>query len=59
MSDTVKSYLYKFVNLLVAIFCVALVVVGQKTIGYAHLLLELIGLAGLLIQLSLYNRRFQ
>jgi hypothetical protein len=39
--------------------CLGLVVVGQLTVGWPFLLLQLLGLAGLLTLLGLYNRRFR
>ncbi|MFV0379283.1 MAG: DUF6903 family protein [Anaerorhabdus sp.] len=48
---------------IIAVICflasVALVVIGQKNIGYDGLFLELIGLTGLIIMLYLYNRKFK
>ena len=37
--------------------CCALVVAGQRTIGYAGLWTMLLGLAGILVCLYFYNRR--
>jgi hypothetical protein len=42
-----------------ALFFMALVIGGQRHIGYAGLGVMLIGLAGLLAQLWLYNRQYQ
>ncbi|TDW20046.1 hypothetical protein EDD63_1154 [Breznakia blatticola] len=36
-----------------------MVIVGQKHIGYAGLLVQLVGLCGLLGLLYLYNRRYK
>lgn len=41
------------------VVCVALVVIGQKEIGYAGLGKQLLGLAGLLGLLWAYNRQYR
>lgn len=38
--------------------CVVLIVVGQRTVSFAHLGLMLLGLAGILVLLYLYNRSY-
>ena len=43
----------------VFIVCLALVIMGQKNISAAGLGMELAGLAGLLVLLYLYNRRYK
>ncbi|MBY7142854.1 hypothetical protein KFZ56_07235 [Virgibacillus sp. NKC19-3] len=40
------------------LFCMFLIVFGQQTVGKVYLLLQLIGLAGLLFLLWNYNRKF-
>lgn len=50
------------VGILVAIIfcvCIALVVIGQRNVGLQGLLRELIGLAGLVALLWLYNRQYR
>ncbi|MCI5700780.1 MAG: hypothetical protein MR308_10475 [Lachnospiraceae bacterium] len=50
------------VGILVAIIfcvCIALVVIGQRNVGLQGLLIELIGLAGLVALLWLYNRQYR
>lgn len=37
----------------------ALVCIGQSQIGYAGLAMELVGLAGLLVLLYLYNKKYK
>lgn len=39
--------------------CVAVIVVAQQTVGWAPLGLMLLGLAGLLLLLGIYNRRYR
>lgn len=55
MSDITKNLM------LIAIFIISMVLifVGQKNIGYVGLATELIGLAGLLAVLFIYNRRYK
>lgn len=55
MNNKVKN----LIMVIVAIICLALIVVGQKTISVSGLVKELVGLAGLLVILYLYNRRFK
>ncbi len=45
--------------LIVAILCVVLVVIGQSMDGWGALGIMLAGLAGLLVLLALYNRRYR
>ncbi|MBD1223857.1 DUF6903 family protein [Virgibacillus halodenitrificans] len=40
------------------LFCMFLVINGQRTVGKLYLLSQLIGLAGLLFLLWNYNRKF-
>lgn len=59
MNDYNKKIL---VGILVAIFfvvCIALVIIGQRNIGWNGLLMELAGLAGLILLLWLYNRQYK
>lgn len=39
--------------------CLALVIAGQKTVGLEHLLMQIIGLAGMLALLYSYNKKYQ
>ncbi|MBO3091266.1 hypothetical protein J5F27_04940 [Schleiferilactobacillus harbinensis] len=55
MSTKVKIIM----NVVLFILFMALVIGGQRHIGYAGLGVMLIGLAGLLAQLWLYNRQYQ
>lgn len=55
MSSTVKNIIMG----IIAIVCLALIVVGQKHIGASGLIMELVGLAGLLTLLFLYNKRYR
>lgn len=55
MSNTVKN----IIMLIVFIISIALVIVGQRHIGVPGLVKELVGLAGLLSILYVYNRRYK
>lgn len=48
-----------FILLIIFIVSFILVVVGQKNIGYSGLGLELLGLAGILSVLCIYNQRYK
>lgn len=41
------------------LLCMFLIIYGQRTVGKLELLLQLIGLGGLLFLLWLYNRKFK
>lgn len=55
VSNVVKN----IILLVVFVVCLALIVIGQKNIGATGLMMELIGLAGLLVLLYLYNRKYK
>ncbi len=44
---------------IVFIVCLALIIIGQKNISASGLVMELVGLVGLLTLLFIYNRRYQ
>lgn len=44
---------------IVFIVCLALVIIGQKNIGVQGLVMELVGLIGLLTLLFVYNRKYK
>lgn len=47
------------IMLVVFIVSIVLIFVGQRNIGYFGLLLEVIGLSGLIFDLYFYNRHFK
>ncbi|MDE5908866.1 MAG: hypothetical protein K2H52_09050 [Lachnospiraceae bacterium] len=53
------KWIIRLVYIIVFIGSMALIVTGQRNIGPAGLLLMLAGLAGILILLYLYNKKFQ
>ncbi|GGJ48545.1 DUF6903 family protein [Streptomyces brasiliensis] len=59
MKDSTRAALLVAVRTLVAAACVALVVIERSTIGWGHLGVMLLALAGLLMLLASYNRRFR
>lgn len=59
MDERMKKILTGVIILIVFIVCVALVVTGQRNIGASGLITQLIGLAGLVFLLWLYNRQYK
>lgn len=59
MSDTMKKVITTILLLAVFAVCVALTVIGQRNIGPAGLLMQLLGLAGMVLLLWNYNRKFK
>ncbi|WP_187373135.1 DUF6903 family protein [Bacillus rubiinfantis] len=53
-----KGKILVIIKVVVFILCLALIVIGQKTVGKLELGLMLIGLGGLLALLYDYNRKF-
>ena len=59
MNEHTKKILQGIIALIVFAVCIWLVVAGQRHIGPAGLGVMLIGLAGLVVLLWLYNRKFK
>ena len=53
------KWIARLFYLLVFIGSMALIVTGQRNIGPVGLLIMIIGLAGILVLLYLYNKKFQ
>lgn len=53
-----KDKLLLVLKVVFFIFCMFLVIYGQRTVGKGYLLVQLIGLSGLLFLLWNYNRKF-
>ena len=53
------KYVIRLLYLLIFIVSIVLIVTGQSTIAPAGLLTMLVGLAGILVLLYLYNRKYQ
>lgn len=54
-----KNIIRNIIMVIVFIICLALIITGQKNISATGLGMELIGLAGLLVLLFIYNRRYK
>lgn len=54
-SNIIKTIL----SLIAFIVCAALVVIGQKTVGIPNLMMEIVGVIGIMILIYLYNRKYQ
>ena len=59
MNEHTKKIVQRLIAVIVFAVCIWLVVAGQKHIGPAGLGVMLIGLAGLIVLLWLYNRKYQ
>lgn len=55
MSNVIRNIILA----VVFVVCLALIVIGQKNISAAGLIMELAGLAGLLTLLFIYNRKYK
>lgn len=55
MSKTIKN----IIMVIVMVICFALIIIGQKNISVTGLMMEIVGLIGLLVILYLYNARFK
>ena len=55
MSKKVKT----IIAMILAVICLILIVTGQRNISLQGLITELVGLAGLLVLLYLYNRQYK
>ncbi|GAA0591544.1 hypothetical protein GCM10009001_04560 [Virgibacillus siamensis] len=53
-----KDNVNRIFKIILFLFCLFLIVYGQQTVGKIQLLIQLIGLAGLLVLLWNYNRKF-
>ncbi len=59
MSEQAKKIVIGIVLAIVFVVCICLVVVGQKHIGPGGLAVMLLGLAGLIVLLWLYNKQYK
>ncbi|CQR47236.1 hypothetical protein BN1058_01543 [Paraliobacillus sp. PM-2] len=53
-----KDKVIRIIKIFFFLFCLFLVIYGQKTVGRAELFIQLFGLSGLLFLLWNYNRKF-
>ena len=54
MNNVVKN----IIMIIVFVVCLALIIIGQKNISATGLIMELVGLVGLLTLLFIYNNRY-
>lgn len=54
-----KKWMMIIVNTALVALCLALVIIGQRKVSASGLGLQLLGLAGILVLLYLYNRKYQ
>ncbi|HEX6358122.1 DUF6903 family protein [Actinophytocola sp.] len=59
MEEKTRTALLVSAGTISAAACVVIVVVARPTVGWGSLLVMLTALAGLLVLLAVYNRRFQ
>lgn len=59
MNEYTKKLLVGILVAIVFVVCVAMVIVGHRNIGLAGLGVQLLGLAGLIVLLWLYNRQYK
>lgn len=54
-----KKWIVVLINAVIFIACMALVIVGQRRIEATGLIMQLVGLVGILVLIYLYNRKYQ
>lgn len=54
-----KNVVRNIIMVIVFVICLALVIIGQKNISATGLMMELVGLIGLLTLLFIYNHRYK
>lgn len=54
-----KKWIVVLINAVIFIACMALVIVGQRRIEAAGLVMQLVGLVGILVLIYLYNKKYQ
>lgn len=59
MSEYTKKILMGILAAIVFVACIVLVIVGQMSVGPKGLLTMLVGLAGLLVLLGIYNKQYK
>lgn len=59
MNEQTKKIIIGILVAIIFVICVALVIIGQREIGYAGLGKQLLGLAGLLGLLGAYNHQYK
>lgn len=59
MNETTKKVITGIIVFVIFVVCVSLIVIGQKNVGLPWLCMMLLGLAGLVFLLWLYNRKYK
>lgn len=59
MDERMKNIVTTILSIIFFAVCIALVVIGQRNIGPQGTLVMLLGLAGLILLLYRYNRKFK
>ena len=59
MNEYTKKLLVGILVVIIFVVCVALVIIGHRNVGLSGLGTQMIGLAGLIILLWLYNRQYK
>lgn len=54
-----KKWIVVLINAALFVICMALVIAGQRRIEATGLIMQLIGLTGILTLIYLYNRKYQ
>lgn len=57
--EDAKKWIVGILVVACLILCIALVVIGQSRLELAGLLMEFVGLGGILLMLGLYNRKYK
>ncbi|GEM03125.1 hypothetical protein HMI01_01130 [Halolactibacillus miurensis] len=53
-----KTKIFLAIKAVLFVVFIAMVIIGQRTIGHMYLLMQLVGLTGLLVLLWNYNRKY-
>lgn len=59
MNEYTKKIVVGILGAILFCVCIAFIVLGHRNVGLQGLIMELIGLAGCIILLWLYNRQYQ
>ena len=54
-----KKWIVVLINTVLFIACMALVIVGPRRIEAAGLIMQMVGLVGILLLIYFYNRKYQ
>ena len=55
-----ESNIFKTILKFIAFFiCVVLVIYGQKTVGIPYLMIQIVGVIGIMVLIYLYNRKYK